>query len=239
MNGLTLVRNATLLLERDGRRLLVDPALDDARARPPVENTQPPLRNPLVPLPLPAEELVRDLDAALVTHLHRDHLDATGEKLLPRDRPVFCQPADREHLQALGLDARPIDDEIDWHGLHIARTGARHSLEPAVERALGPVSGFVLGDLYIASDSVWCEEVATALARWRPRVAVVKAGAASFVDSGPISMTAADVAEVAARVPLTVAAHLEAMNHCPLTRSELRAAVPAALVPEDGETLKL
>ncbi len=29
------------------------------------------------------------------------------------------------------------------------------------------------------------------------------------------------------------------MNHCPLTRSELRAAVPAALVPEDGETLKL
>ncbi len=87
--------------------------------------------------------------------------------------------------------------------------GARHSLERAVERALGPVSGFVLGDLYIASDSVWCEEVATALARWRPRVAVVKAGAASFVDSGPISMTAADVAEVAARVPLTVAAHLE------------------------------
>jgi hypothetical protein len=43
---------------------------------------------------------------------------------------------------------------------------------------------------------------------------------------------------VAARVPITVAVHLEAMNHCPLTRAELRAAVPHALVPEDGETLE-
>src|SRR5688500_7382304 len=36
---LTLVRNATLLLELEGRRILVDPMLDDAGARPPVDNT--------------------------------------------------------------------------------------------------------------------------------------------------------------------------------------------------------
>jgi hypothetical protein len=70
-------------------------------------------------------------------------------------------------------------------------------------------------------------------------VAVVNSGAARFVDSAPISMTAADVREVASRVPVTVAVHLEAMNHCPLTRAELRAAVPDALVPDDGETLEL
>jgi L-ascorbate metabolism protein UlaG (beta-lactamase superfamily) len=236
---LMLVRNATLLLELEGRRLLVDPALDDAGARPPIENTEPPLPNPLVPLPLPAERLVERLDAVLVTHLHRDHLDSTGERLLPRDVPAFCQPADAERLRELGLDARPVDDELDWDGLRVARTGARHSLDPSVEPALGPVSGFVLGDLYVASDSVWCEEVAAALSRWQPRVGVVNAGAARFLGSGPISMTAADVAEVAARVPITVAVHLEAMNHCPLTRAELRAAVPHALVPEDGETLEL
>jgi hypothetical protein len=44
---------------------------------------------------------------------------------------------------------------------------------------------------------------------------------------------------VTARVPITVAVHLEAMIHCPLTRAELRAAVPAARVPEDGELLEL
>jgi L-ascorbate metabolism protein UlaG (beta-lactamase superfamily) len=236
---LTLVRNATLLLEVEGRRLLVDPALDDAGARPPVENTEPLLRNPLLPLPVPAERLVERLDAVLVTHLHRDHLDSTGERLLPRNVPVFCQAADAERLRELGLDARPIEDELDWEGVRVARAGGRHSLDPSVEPALGPVSSFVLGDLYIGSDSVWCEEMVEGLRRWRPRVAVVNAGAARFIGSGPISMTAADVAEVAVRVPITVAVHLEAMNHCPLTRAELRAAVPVALVPEDGELLEL
>jgi L-ascorbate metabolism protein UlaG (beta-lactamase superfamily) len=233
---LTLVRNATLLVELDGRRLLVDPALDDVGARPPVENSEPPLRNPLVPLPLAAERLVEGLDAVVVTHVHRDHLDATAERLLPRDVPVFCQPADAARLRDLGLDARPVEDELDWGGLHVARTGARHTLDPSVEAALGPVSGFVLGNLYVASDSVWCDEVAAALERWHPLVAVVNAGAARFLDSGPITMTTADVAEVVARVPVTVAVHLEAINHCPMTRAELRAAVPQALVLEDGES---
>jgi L-ascorbate metabolism protein UlaG (beta-lactamase superfamily) len=236
---LTLVRNATVILELDGRRVLVDPALDDAGVRPPVGNTEPPLRNPLVPLPMPAEEVVRGVDAVLVTHLHRDHLDAAGEHLVPRDVPVFCQPADEARLRELGFDARAVEDEFDWDGLRVVRTSGRHSLDPSVEPGLGPVSGFVLGDLYVVSDSVWCDEVAAVLVRWRPRVAVVNSGAARFVGSGPISMTAADVGEVAGRVRVTVAVHLEAINHCPLTRAELRAAVPAALVPEDGETLEL
>jgi hypothetical protein len=40
-----------------------------------------------------------------------------------------------------------------------------------------------------------------------------------------------------------VAVHLEALNHCPVTRAELRAAVDAAgvgarvAIPADGETL--
>lgn len=234
---MTLVRNATLLLEIGARRVLVDPALDHEGARPPVENTANPRPNPLVPLPLTAAEIVRDLDGVLVTHLHRDHFDETGERLLPRTVPVLCQPADAERLLGYGLDVRPVADELIWDGIRIARTGGRHSLDPSVEPGLGPVSGFVLDDLYLSSDSVWCEEVEAAIERWRPRVAVVNAGAASFLDSGPISMTARDVAEVAARVPTVIAVHLEAMNHCPLTRAELRASVPGVLVPEDGETL--
>jgi L-ascorbate metabolism protein UlaG (beta-lactamase superfamily) len=235
----TLVRNATLLLEVGANRVLVDPALDQMGARPPVENTANQKPNPLVPLPFPAAEIVRNLDGVLVTHLHRDHLDDTGERLLPRGVPVFCQPADQERLFASGLDARPVADQLIWSGLRIARTGGRHSLDPTVEPGLGPVSGFVLDELYVSSDSVWCEEVEAAIERWRPRVAVVNAGAARFLGSGPISMTMADVAEVAARVSTVIAVHLEAMNHCPLTRAELRAALPRVHVPEDGETLNL
>ncbi len=104
---------------------------------------------------------------------------------------------------------------------------------------LAPVSGFVLDDLYIAGDTVWYEGVEEAIERHRPRVAVVNAGGAEFTEGGLIVMGIDDVREVAARVPTVVAVHMEALNHCHLTRAALRAALPDVLVPDDGETLEL
>jgi L-ascorbate metabolism protein UlaG (beta-lactamase superfamily) len=233
---ITLVRHATLLLDVDGRRLLVDPQLDPEGARDAIANTPRPRPNPLVPLPMPAEDVVRDVDAVLVTHRHEDHLDATARRLLPRTVPVFCQPEDAEHLAGLGLDARPVPDRLEWEGLTLHRTGGRHGSGAVAER-LGPVSGFVVEDVYVAGDTVWCEAVADAIARHRPRVAVVNAGGARFLEGDPIVMTAADVGEVAARVPVVVAVHLEAINHCVEPRSAVRQAVPTAVVPADGETV--
>jgi L-ascorbate metabolism protein UlaG (beta-lactamase superfamily) len=51
--NITLVRNATLILETAAGRLLVDPMLDPAGARPPIEDTANPVRNPTVGLPFP------------------------------------------------------------------------------------------------------------------------------------------------------------------------------------------
>ncbi len=236
---LTLVRHATLLVELAGRRILVEPMLDDVGARPPVEDSPNPRRNPLVPLPLPAEEVVRNLDAVIVTHLHEDHFDDTGARLVPRDVPVFCQPEDEERLRELGLDARPVEGELVWDGLRIARTGGRHGTDDGTAEALGPVSGFVLDGLYLAGDTVWCDAVEEAIERYRPRVAVVNGSGARFLEGGPLVMSAAQVREVVERVPTVVVVHLEAINHCLETRAEVRAAVPEALVPEDGETLEL
>jgi len=235
---LTLVRNATIILELRNRRILVDPMLDPAGARPPIEQTRNPVRNPTVELPRPAEELLSGLDAVLVTHCHKDHLDDTAERLLPRDVPVFCQPEDEERLRAARLDARVVDESLDWDGLEIHRTPARHG-SGAVAEALAPVSGFVLGELYLAGDTVWYDAVEKTIERFRPRVAVVNAGGASFLDGGLIVMGIDDVREVAARVPVVVCVHLEALNHCHLSRAELAAAVPGVLVPRDGETVEV
>ena len=235
---LTLVRNATLLLELDGKRLLVDPMLDEEGARPPIEGTRNPVPNPTAALPMPAEQVVSGLDAVLVTHRHRDHLDGTAEQLLPRDVPVFCQPEDEEALRELGLDARAVDDEVSWDGLPIVRTPGRHGTGPIAD-ALAPVSGFVLDGLYIAGDTVWYDGVEATIERHRPRVAVVNAGGAEFAEGGLIIMGIDDVREVVARVPTVVAVHLEALNHCYLTRAALKASVPDVLVPADGETLEL
>jgi L-ascorbate metabolism protein UlaG (beta-lactamase superfamily) len=235
---LTLIRSATLVVQLADRRILVDPMLDDVGARPPIEGTRNPIANPTAPLPFPAEDVVRGVDAVFVTHRHRDHLDDTAEKLLPRDVPVFCQPEDEEALRELGLDAHPVDAELDWDGLRIARTPGRHG-SGEIAKLLAPVSGFVLDGLYVAGDTVWYEGVEETIERHEPRVAVVNAGGAEFEEGGLIVMGIDDVREVAARVPTVVAVHMEALNHCYLTRVELRAALPDVLVPNDGETLAL
>src|SRR4249920_3854207 len=153
--------------------------LDDAGTSPPIEDTPNQVPNPLVPLPMPAEDVVRDLGAVIITHLHEDHFDEKAGRLLPRDVPVFCQPEDEASLAELGLSVEPVETVVDWNGLEITRTGGQHGTgEIAIE--LAPVSGFAIGDLYIAGDTIWCKEVDEAIALHRPRVAVVNGSGARF-----------------------------------------------------------
>jgi len=250
---LTLLRHATLRLEIGGHVLLVDPMLDAPGARAPVRGTPNERPNPLVPLPLSVREAVEGVDAALVTHTHVDHLDAAGvTALIPLGVPVFCQPEDLGDLGQLGLDLRPVPDgaPLEWEGLTIHRTGGRHGREEAVIRATAPVSGFVVAadgepTVYIAGDTVWCPEVAEAIAAHEPDWIVVNAGGARFLQGGTITMEAADVAAVAEAAPeaRVVAVHLEAINHCLESRADLAAGLVApdvggrVAIPADGESL--
>jgi hypothetical protein len=152
--------------------------------------------------------------------------------------PVFCQPEDETALRELGLDVWPVEIAVEWDDMRITRTPARHGSGRMAE-LLAPVSGFVLDDVYLAGDTVWYEAVEETIERHRPRVAVVHAGGAEFVEGGLIIMGIDDVREVAARVPTVVAVHMEALNHCHLTRAALREALPDVRVPDDGETLEL
>ena len=237
---LRLIRHATVVLSTGGKTLLVDPMLDAAGTRPPIPDTPSPRANPLVELPEPAEQIVEGIDAVLVTHLHEDHLDSAAIRLLPKDVPLFCAPGDADALRGHGFtDVRPVSDTADWDGVPIARTDGVHG-------PLGPTPGFVVDSLYIAGDTIWCDEVRAALAAHRPDVIVVNAGGARFLEGDPLVMTIDDVVAVARHAPdvHVVAVHLEAINHCLETRADLRRRLDddglagRVAVPDDGAEVR-
>lgn len=248
---LRLLRHATLVVQTGDVRLLIDPMLDPVGTQPPVPETPDPRHNPLVGLPVEPLDAVAGISAVLVTHLHGDHFDRTALGVVPRDRPILCQPRDQPMFVRAGLQATVADGTLELGMVRITRTSGQHGTG-AIGQEMGDSSGYVIAadgepTLYVAGDTVWCPEVQDAITTHEPAVIVVNAGAARFIHGDPITMDVADVVATCNAAPdaLIVAVHMEAMNHCGLTRAALRAAIANAgldgrvATPADGETLEL
>jgi len=229
LSSVKLIRHATLVLETSVGRILVDPMLRAAGTTAPIENTPNQRPNPLVELPVPAEDVVRDVDLCIVTHLHSDHFDST----LPLDVPILTQPESAEALRGLGYGV------VGTRHPEIAMTRGRHGRDDATVAELGPVSGWVVDGIYVAGDTVWCDDVERALEEHTPHTVVVNASGAHFLGGAPIVMDADDVRRVReATDGYVVVVHLEAINHC-VERRDVYRAIDGVVVPDDGQSLVL
>lgn len=241
-----LVRNATVLVTISDTTFLVDPmfaspgdtpSVGDHPAVPDSLETPNDRENPLVPIP----DVDLSHDAVVVTHRHPDHFDEAAKEELEPDVPLFCQPEEMDaFVDEEFTDVRPVDDAVSIDGVTIHQTPGRHGHGKLAEE-MGPVSGFVFeGDagetLYLAGDTIWYEPVEQTLEQFEPNMVVLNGGEAQFEQGDPITMGVEDIAAVRNATDATVAVvHMEAINHCLLSRDELRSKTEDVLVPEDGE----
>lgn len=256
VNTLTQVRNATLRVNYGGVRFLIDPLLADKGAYSGFEGSaNSELRNPLVSLPMPIERIV-DVDAVIVTHLHSDHWDDAAKTGLRKSMVIFAQDdEDAAQIKQQGFtDVRVLTETTEFNGVRLAKTAGQHGTDEALKAmpSLGRVCGIAFSHpsaktLYVAGDTIWNRHVEEAIARHRPGVIVLNAGKAVMTGFAPIIMGEADVLAVHKAAPKAtlVASHMEAINHCILSRADLRAFseregfASSLLIPADGESLSI
>jgi len=247
-----LIRNATLLLGYAGRNILVDPMFAPAGAFGSISGKS---NSPMVDLPIPVQEILSKTEMVLVTHTHRDHFDPSASASIDKTVDLFFQPADRDFFQNEGfLNAKVIDQHIDWKGISIFRTNGQHGSEEVLSH-MGTVSGFILKaenqpTVYIVGDSIYTDEVKENINAYQPDYIIVNAGGA-VMPGYEKNIILMDEKETIALLndsgeAKVIAVHMEAIDHCRTTRTSLRNRADEflipnqrLLIPEDGQTIIL
>lgn len=177
-----LIRNATVKISFGGKVWLVDPFLGDVHSLPSFAGKS---TNPIVPLPISIEEILKDVDYVLITHLHPDHFDSKAQEKIPKHIPILLQPSDLEAFQNLGFDQLEIiDTKKELKGVKISRVPAQHG-EGTILNVMGTVSGYVLeakgkDPLYITGDTIWFDGIRKTIDEFAPKVIICNAGGNVF-----------------------------------------------------------
>lgn len=211
-------------------------------------------RNPLVELPEGTDALLDTVTLCLITHCqkgHFDHLDRAGTKWLRHhDIPVYCMRGDAEFLSGKGLTVTPLEPGRRQGLLNGEVTPVRcvHGTG-LIGRFMAHGFGYYLEfpgepSLYMAGDTILTNDVRNFILQHQPDVCVIPAGGANFDVGGEIIMGVDDVSAVARlSTGVVIANHLESLDHCPVTRKQLRQLATREClenrlrIPGDGETL--
>lgn len=258
------IRNATCVIETVNHRILVDPMLSDKGELPPFSVIRyKAKRNPIIVLPTDTDRKLEDITHCLITHSqtfgirslqHTDHLDSKGEAFLVRKKiPIISRSADVAYLQKCGLRVEAGIDYWDpqpFGGGKIIAVPAQHG-HGWNHHLMANGAGFFLElpnepSIYISGDTVYTKDVERALDEYKPDVAIVAAGCAQLDIGPPILMSLDEVIIFTRRAPgKVVLNHLEALNHCPTTRKQLKETLSQhglmgkVIIPDDGESFNM
>lgn len=252
MTTVQLIRNATVKIQYGELTILVDPMLGKKGSFESYGGIQ---NNPIVDLPFSIEKVLQDVDLVLITHLHKDHFDDKAREVLHKDIPIICQSGDKVNIEESQFtQVDELEASIEIKGVRITRTGGNHGRGP-IEKFMGNVSGFVLQKknqptIYIMGDCILNDITKAAIDQFQPDVIVTNSGGAFIpgYEQDLILLNEKETLEVAnyASSSKIVSVHLEALDHCTVSRASLKRSVLLSkvnserfLIPMDGETLAL
>ncbi|HFK5519873.1 MBL fold metallo-hydrolase [Chryseobacterium zhengzhouense] len=251
-----LIRNATMIIEYAGKKILIDPMFSKkgelGRVPFPAKDWNM-KRNPLHELPLPIEDIIRDIDFVFLTHLHFDHWDKVAANALPKNVKIFVQDDnDKNKISKLGFtNIEVLSGGSTFEDIKLDRTKAQHG-KGFILKIAGSVSGMVLQHpsekkLYIAADTVWYDEVEKVIIHYKPEVIIVNGGDNRFFIGDQLIMNKEDIrkTQMAAPNAKIIVVHMEGVYHNTLSRKELRKYVKEnqieqnIIIPEDGQEINL
>lgn len=247
------IRNATIIIEYSGERLLIDPMFAPKEEYEPIT-----LRNwPYHDLPMSPKDIVKNIDAVILTHLHTDHFDKFAQELLPKATKIFVQDIyDRNALEKehfCNIEIISIDG-TDFDGIKLYKTeccnGIRSIAEPVF---LGngmrwEAMGVVLKcdnepTFYLAGDTIMFDGVKNAIDKYKPEYIVVNSSCSQTPTSGPLNMGIEDIKELHEYYPdgKLLASHMDNVGNATLCRADLRASEikDYIYIPADGEIIVL
>ncbi|MBQ6772568.1 MAG: MBL fold metallo-hydrolase [Synergistaceae bacterium] len=253
------VRNATAKINYSGSVFLVDPFLAKKGAYPGFEGTpNSEKRIPLIDMAEPAEEVIKGVDAVILTHTHLDHWDESAQKLLPKDIPFFVQNAgDARIIREQGFtNVMVVGINTLFKNVRISRTGGQHGPDemysiPAIAEFAGDAMGFILQaegfpTLYTVSDTIWHDYVDDALERYKPEIIIMNTGYAMINGfKGSLIMGTDDILKMHNTMTdaKIIAVHMDAVNHTTISSDQVREFVKdkalsdRVYIPREGEIL--
>jgi L-ascorbate metabolism protein UlaG (beta-lactamase superfamily) len=253
---ITQIRNATVVIKSGDNVILVDPMLATKGSIPSLKYfTKSKRRNPLVELPDQTDEFLKTVTHCLITHCqkgHFDHLDRAATKWLRENNiPVYCSQQDFDFLSKKGLDitALDINDKNNFLNGTVSLVPCLHG-KGAIGKLMAHGYGYFIEfpnepTLYISGDTILTSTVKNFVQTIQPDISLIPAGGARFDLGGDIIMGLEESIEFGEiSKGKIIANHLESLDHCPVSRKEIRSEIKNRswknrfYTPDDGETLE-